>query len=148
MFGLPMTLGAGFTPEQYASEGLPVVVISRRAWRDFFNSDPNVVGKPTRFPETAPTIVGVAPQDLDMPRGADFWFNLRLGPQDVGHNFDGYMRLKPGGPVGRPPAERAGVMGGVAGDFPASAINRGYVVKPLVDQIIGDLGPILIVVLS
>ena len=148
MFGLPMTLGTGFTPEQYASEGPPVVVISRRAWRDLFNSDPNVVGKPIRFAEIATSIVGVAPQDLDMPRGADFWFNLRLGPQDIGHNLDGYMRLKPGVPIERATAEMAGVMAGVARDFPASAINRVYVVKPLVDQIVGDLGPILIVVLS
>jgi putative ABC transport system permease protein len=148
MFGLPMTLGTGFTPEQYASEGPPVVVISRRAWRDLFNSDPNVVGKPIRFAEIATSIVGVAPPDLDMPRGADFWFNLRLGPQDIGHNLDGYMRLKPGVPIERATAEMAGVMAGVARDFPASAFNRVYVVKPLVDQIIGDLGPILIVVLS
>ena len=147
MFGLPMTLG-GFTPEQYKSEGPPVVVISRRAWRDLFNSDPNIVGKPIRFAEIATSIVGVAPPDLDMPRGADFWFNLRLGPQDIGHNLEGYMRLKPGVSIERAQSEMAGVMAGVARDFPASATNRVYVVKPMVDQIVGDLGPILVVVLS
>ena len=46
-------------------------------------------------------------------------------------------------------AERDGERdGGLARDFPASAKNRVYVVRPLVESIVGDLGPILIVVLS
>jgi predicted permease len=40
------------------------------------------------------------------------------------------------------------VMSGLAKDFPASDLNRIYVTKPLVEQIVGDLGPILIIVLS
>src|SRR6185295_10126472 len=39
-------------------------------------------------------------------------------------------------------------MSGLARDFPSSAKNRIYVVRPLVDSIVGDLGPILIIVLS
>jgi predicted permease len=42
----------------------------------------------------------------------------------------------------------ASVMAGLARDFPASARARAYVVRPLVESIIGDLGPILIIVLS
>ena len=44
-------------------------------------------------------------------------------PQDIGHNLDGYMRLKPGVPIERATAEMAGVMAGVARDFPASALR-------------------------
>jgi predicted permease len=40
------------------------------------------------------------------------------------------------------------VMNGLANDFPASDKNRVYVTRPLVDSIVGDLGPILIIVLS
>ena len=39
-------------------------------------------------------------------------------------------------------------MGGLATDFPASDRNRVYVSRPLVDSIVGDLGPILIIVMS
>ena len=39
-------------------------------------------------------------------------------------------------------------MAGVARDFPPSADNRVYVVRPLVESIVGELGPILVVVLS
>lgn len=149
VFGLPMTLGAGFTAEHYNSTGLPVIVISKRAWRDLFNSDPDIVGKPIRFAEfPATTIVGVAPENLDIPRDVDFYFNLRLDPTDIGHQNDAYMRVKPGTSIERVQQEMASVMNGIIRDLPLSGTSRVYVVKPMVNQIIGDLGPILIVVLS
>src|SRR5262245_65529656 len=58
------------------------------------------------------------------------------------------MRVKPGTTIDRARSEMAGVMAGVARDFPASARSRVYVVRPLVESIVGDLGPILVVVLS
>ena len=39
-------------------------------------------------------------------------------------------------------------MAGLAQDFPASDFNRAYVTRPLVESIVGDLGPILIIVMS
>jgi predicted permease len=148
IFGLPMTLG-GFTPEQYASTGPPVIVLSRRIWRDVFNSDPDIVGKPIRFAEFPPTtIVGVANPGLEMPRGADMYFNLRLNPTDIGHSLDGYMRLQPGVSIERVRQEMSSVIANVIKEFPGTGNTRVYVVRPLVEQIVGDLGPILIVVLS
>ena len=148
IFGLPNTLG-GFTPEQYASSGPPVVMLSRRVWRDVFNSDPNIVGKPIRFAEfPATTIAGVANPDLELPRGVDIYFNLRLGPTDIGHGNDGYMRIKPGVSIERVKQEMASVMTNVIKEFPGTGSARVYIVRPLVEQIVGDLGPILIVVLS
>ena len=56
LFGLPMTQGSGFTPEQHAGNAPPLVVISHRIWRDQFGSDPAIVGKPIRFAELPTTI--------------------------------------------------------------------------------------------
>jgi predicted permease len=151
LFGLPMTVGPGFTKEHYAGapNGPPVVVLSTRAWRDVFNSDPSVVGKAIRFAEFPPTtIVGVAPRDLDLPRGADFYFNLRINPTDVGHGLEGYLRLKPGTRIERVRDEMSGVIASVIRDFPLTGNTRVYVVRPLVEQIVGDLSAILIVVLA
>jgi putative ABC transport system permease protein len=147
LFGLPMTFG-GFTPEQFAANGPPVVVISHGIWKDLFNSDPGIVGKPIRFAEFSTAIAGVAPPAFDTPHGANFWINQRLNPQDVGHGLDGYMRLKPGTTIDQARSEMAAVMAGLARDFPASAGSRVYVVSPLVESIVGDLRTILLVVLS
>ena len=126
----------------------PVVVISYRVWQDLYRGDPAIVGKPIRFAEVATTIAGVAPRDFDTPHGGDFWFSQQLNKDDVNHFLDGFMRLKPGVTLDRANAEMASVMLGLARDFPASDLNRAYVTKPLVASVVGDLGPILIIVMS
>ena len=148
LFGLPVTLGTAFTPEHFANNAAPVLVISTQVWRDLFSSDPGVIGKPVRFAEVTATVVGVAPAGFDTPHGAGFWFAQPMDPQGQNHSFDGYMRLKPGASIERVRGEMAAVMAGLARDFPVSDMNRVYVVRPLVDSIVGDLGPILIIVLS
>jgi predicted permease len=76
------------------------------------------------------------------------YFNLRLNPTDIGHGSDGYMRIKPGVSIERVKQEMAAVMTNVIKEFPGTGNTRVYVVRPLVEQIVGDLGPILLVVLS
>jgi putative ABC transport system permease protein len=148
LFGQPMTLG-GFTPNSYVANGPPnALVISRRAWRDLVNSDPAIVGKPVRFAELTMNVAGVAPEGFDVPHNADFWAAFRPNPTDVGHSWEGYVRLKPGSSLAQAKGEMGGIMDGVAREYPASAKNRIYVMKPLVDQIVGDLSSILLVVLS
>jgi putative ABC transport system permease protein len=168
LFGLPMTLG-GFTHQNFVQPAPPpppspqaparqapqpvqpappVVVISYRVWQDLYRGDPAIVGKPIRFAEVATTIAGVAPRDFDTPHGGDFWFSQQLNKDDVNHFLDGFMRLKPGVTLDRANAEMAPVMLGLARDFPASDLNRAYVTKPLVASVVGDLGPILIIVMS
>jgi putative ABC transport system permease protein len=176
LFGLPMTLG-GFKPEDFsppapppppqapARQGAspqvpagqnapptpgapPVVVVSYRVWQDLYHSDPAIVGKPIRFAEVTTSIAGVAPRDFDTPHGGDFWFSQQLAKDDINHFFDGFMRLKSGVTIERAGAEMASVMAGLAKDFPASDFNRAYVTSPLVASVVGDLGPILIIVMS
>ena len=161
LFGLPMTLG-GFTHQNFlpppprqpnapppAAPGpLPVVVISHRVWQDLYNGDPDIVGKPIRFAEIATTIAGVAPRDFDTPHGGDYWFSQQLDKDDINHFFEGFMRLKPGATLERANAEMAPIMDGLAKQFPAADKNRVYVTKPLVASVVGDLGPILIIVMS
>ena len=159
LFGLPMTLG-GFTHENFVqapqpppgAQGPPppppAVVISHRVWQDLYNSDPAIVGKPIRFAEVATTIAGVAPRDFDTPHGGDFWFSQQLDKDDINHFFDGFMRLKPGTPLESANAEMEPIMAGLARDFPQADLNRAYVTKSLVASVVGDLGPILIIVMS
>jgi len=54
LFGLPMTLG-GFQPSSYTTNPAPVV-ISYRMWKDKFQSDPAIVGKPIRFAEVTTSV--------------------------------------------------------------------------------------------
>jgi predicted permease len=114
-----------------------------------FGGDPAVIGKSVKFTEVTASIVGVAPRDFDTPAGANFWFQIPLDPRGVNHSFEGFMRLKPGTTLERARAEMATVMASVGRDFPESGgAARVYVVRSLVDSMVGELGPILLVVLS
>lgn len=161
LFGLPMTKGgftrADFTPLPPPAPNAPpqpgpppTVVVSQRMWRSLYDADPDVLGKPIRFAEipVATTIAGVAPEDFDVPHDADFWFAQRVPPDDVNHGLEAFMRLKPGTTLDRATAEMASVMEGLARDFPASDLNRAYVPRPMVEALVGDLRPILIIVMS
>jgi putative ABC transport system permease protein len=159
LFGLPMTMGGfsstDFTPFQPPAPNappqqgpLPAVVISTRLWKTLYNGDPAVIGKPIRFAEFNSTISGVAPRDFDMPHGADIWIAQRTPSNDVNHGQQGFVRLRHGTTIERAKAGMSSVMNGLARDFPASDKNRIYVTKPLVESIVGDLGPILIIVMS
>ncbi len=159
VFGLPMTMG-GFKHDDFTplpppapnappQQGpLPTVVISPRLWKQLYNSDPAVIGKPIHFAEVNTTISGVAPRDLDIPHGADIFFAQRTPSTDVNHGQEAFFRLRRGATIERAKSEMATIMGGLATDFPASDRNRVYVSQPLVDSIVGDLGPILIIVMS
>ena len=119
-----------------------------QSYLDLYQSDPAIVGKPIRFLEVATTIAGVAPKDFDTPHGADFWFSQQLDKDDINHFFDGFMRLKPGATIERANAEMSPIIAQLARDFPQADMNRAYVTKSLVASVVGDLGPILIIVMS
>jgi putative ABC transport system permease protein len=58
------------------------------------------------------------------------------------------MRVKHGQTIDRANSEMAVVNAGLAKDFPNADLNRAYVTQSLVSTIVGDLGPILIIVMS
>ena len=159
LFGLPMTLG-GFKHDDFAvipppppnappQPGPPfTVVISQRLWKEFYNGDPAVVGKPIHFAEANATVVGVAPRDLDIVRAADVFIAQRTPTNDPNHGQEAFIRLRRGATIERAKGEMTTIMNGLATDFPQADKNRVYVTRPLVDSIVGDLGPILIVVMS
>jgi putative ABC transport system permease protein len=149
IFGLPIATGRGFTHEEHQPGAQPVAILSDRLWRQLYRSDPAIIGKPlsvANFGNNVVTIVGIAPPQLDVPRGADFWVAFNITPQSTGHGFDGYLRIKPGTNLERLNSEMAGAMSGIARDYGMLGNNRRYEIKPLVDATVGDLRPTLMAV--
>jgi putative ABC transport system permease protein len=153
VFGLPMTLGSAFTREQQASVNRgpgppPVTILTHRVWRDLFGSDPQIVGKSVHFTGLTATVVGVGPRDLDVPSGSDFWANARFNPQDVGHGLNAILRVKPGTSLARLRGKLAATMAVLGRDVPVAEAGREFVAEPLVNSVVGDLGPVLLVVFA
>src|SRR5262249_29035577 len=78
----------------------------------------------------------------------DFWFSQQLDKDNINHFFDGFMRLRPGATLARASGEMAPIMDQLGRDFPQADKNRAYVPRPLVASVVGDLGPILVIVMS
>ena len=152
LLGLPMTLGRAFTHEEHLPVKGPApnsVILSHRAWREAFASDPSIVGRHVRIAEAPEgiTVVGVANAALDLPRGTDFWFNARMPPNDNGHNFDMLLRLRPGATIPQLESAGAAAMASLA-RTESSDVARAYVFRPLLAAIVGDLRPTLLLVLG
>jgi len=146
MFGLPMIIGRGFVPAEHQQGAPVVVVLSSHLWRTAFGSNPAIAGTTVRFSRGPMTVVGVAPPEFDTIGDADAWMTVRVNP--LSHVFDGYMRVRPGVPAERVRQELSAIAARLAREYPVFNTDRVYVARPLVDSIVGDLKPTLIVAFS
>ena len=89
--GVHPVVGRGFLPDEDRAPGeKPVCVLNYNFWREHFQGDPNIAGKPIQINGHAFTIVGVAPQRFH--RHPDVQLYARcLGSRDDGAN--GYPAL-------------------------------------------------------
>jgi len=153
LLGLPMTLGRAFTHDEHISVKGPQapisIVLSYRIWREEFAADPSIIGRQIRLAEApaSTTIVGVANPAVDIPQGTDFWFNSRMRPSANTHDFNTLLRLQPGVTIQQLEGAAAAAMANLA-RVEASDVGRGYVFRPLLISIVGDLRSTLLLVLG
>jgi putative ABC transport system permease protein len=109
--GLPFILGRPFTEDEDKSGGPLVVVLSESAWRNRFNSDPQIIGKKIVLSGRSFQVIGICPrqvEDVSTPSTDTFYVPLHVGfgtsQQERGHHTHFCIgRLKPG--VSLPTAE-------------------------------------------
>jgi putative ABC transport system permease protein len=105
-------VGRNFTADEDRPNGPPAVIVSNGLWRNRFNADPSVVGKQISVDGSSRTIVGVLPENFELPtlQRADILvpeaLNLvQLKRPNTGNMLRAFARLKPG--VTIPQAESA-----------------------------------------
>jgi len=97
--GARIAPGRDFTAKDDSPEGARVVVISHRAWRDRFQSAPDIVGRIVRLDGNPTAIIGVAPASIDVLESPDFFLPARLNRADPpagNFGWNSMARLKPG----------------------------------------------------
>lgn len=77
--GRPAELGRGFTAEELAPGGPPVVIISHRIWQGLFGGDPGIVGRVVSVNSVPRTVVGVTDAATSL-LGTDVWIPLGARP--------------------------------------------------------------------
>lgn len=135
-------LGRGFLRGEDSPEAEPVVILSYGVWKTRYQGDPKIVGRPVRVNGEAGTIVGVMPQGFAFPLNQDVWTNLRQDPfrheRDEAMTLEVYGRLRDGVTLEQAQAEMDGIAKALAAEFPRTNEGRGAVIKPYIEEFIGD----------
>ena len=146
VFSARIALGRGFAAVDHEPGPPRAVVLSHRAWQRYFGGDPAIVGQPIQVAGLTVPVVGIAAREFDFPSGVDFWGPMHMRPDDVSHLFEAYIRLRPGASIEAVAGPMARVMADLAIKHPDQNKNRAFVATPLLEAVVGDLGPVLLIV--
>lgn len=81
ILGADMALGRFFTTEEEVPGQDDAVVLSHGLWVSAFGADPGVLNQRVELDGRSHRVVGVAPERGVLPRDADVWRPLALGPE-------------------------------------------------------------------
>jgi putative ABC transport system permease protein len=133
-----------------------VVVLTDYAWKTYFNSDPEIVGKQVSLSWRFYTVLGVMPPGFQFPvegERAEYLIPLHpLVPEAV-NNRDSHLvlmvgRLKPGVTIQQCDAEMKTIASRLEKQYPKSNTGRSERVNSMHDDIVGDVRPALITILA
>ena len=149
VLGVTPTLGRGFAPGEDDPGAPPLVVISAGLWQRKFGAARDVVGKGMTLDDKSYTIVGVLPArfplfaatDVFVPIGQ--WNSPAMKRRGAALGLHGIGRLKPGVTIEQGRADLNRVMLDLANAYPETNKGNGASVLPLKERLIGNIGPIL-----
>ena len=149
--GVQPMLGRWIAPNEDLEGGPRNVLVSYPFWRDFLGCDTNILGKAIRLSGNSYTVIGVMPSDFVLPKElADVFVSLWVAYPEAApfrgvHFMHTYWRLKPGVTLMQAQAEIAQVDRRLAEQFPDSEKERGTLLVPLHDWLVGNIRPALLV---
>ena len=153
VMGVPPMLGRGFSAEE-AKLGQPnVIVISHGLWKRAFGSDHKVIGKQLNMAGRPYTLLGVMPPGWKFPvqaEASDFIEPLETlvasqVPARGSHFLRLIGRLKPGISPPQAEAEMQTIAARLAAQYPDTNTNRGVFVRPLLEDMVGNVRPALLI---
>ena len=148
-------LGRTFTNDDDKIGAAPVVVLSHGLWQRQFGGDPNVINRTITLSERSYAVIGVLPADFYFPRRFDLWLPVSL--ISAGENFarrDNHpglfsiARLKTGVTIEQARAEMVTIAKRLEQTYPAENAGNTIVMRPLKQDIVGDVERALWVILA
>jgi len=157
MLGAKPMLGRTFLAEEAQPGREKEVVLSYGLWKRAFAANPGVVGSTVDIDGVPMTVVGVMGEGFGYPNEAELWGPLAFGPDDLSENSRGshglevLARLRDGVSL----AQAQGDMDRAArtmieqhASYPYSKFNFGIILHPLLDETVGDVKPLLLVLMA
>lgn len=149
VLGVEPVLGRNFAPGEDEPGADPVVIISAELWQRRFGGAQDVVGRSLTVDDKSYAIIGVLPASFTLFRGTDVyvpmgqWGNRALQSRSAGLGLHGIGRLRAGVTLAQAQADLDGVMRRLAETYPDANRGNGAAVIPLKQRLVGDVGPIL-----
>jgi predicted permease len=152
--GVHPALGRAFT-EIEAAGGASVMVLSDELWRDGFGGDEAVVGREVQFEDHRFTIVGVMPRGFRPPAfgwlGPEQKYWVPFAPTPANRSWGRSLlvagRLQPEATIADARGDLALVMEQLAREIPDANQGWSATVRPLREEIVGDVRTPLFVLL-
>lgn len=152
--GVAPILGRDFGEGEDLANAAPVALLSYATWQKRFGGRRDVVGQAVTLSGTPTTIIGVLPQSFDFaPQGgSEFWKAFRViddcDKRRSCHGLSGVARLKNGVTVDAALTEMKDIARQLEKEYPNSNKGQGASVVPLSEIIVGDIRPILLMLLA
>ena len=153
VLGVTPVLGRDFYDGEDQPGASDTVIVTYATWQARFGGRKDVIGQTVKLDGKPNTIVGVLPPTFQFaPRGnAEFWATLHTlsncEKRRGCHNLYGVGRLKDGVTVQMALADMTSIAKQLEVQYPGTNRGQGASVKLLSEQIVGDIRPILVVLL-
>jgi predicted permease len=152
--GITPALGRDFYPGEDVAGAPKTVILSDGAWQERFGARKDIVGQAVTLSGIPHTVIGVLPERFQFaPAGrAEFWVTLHpIEGCDLKrgcHPFFGVGRLKDGVSIEAAAANMRVIATELEKQYPDSNRGQGSSVLPLSETIVGDIRPILLLLLG
>jgi len=149
--GVKPILGRDFYDSEDKLETPRTTLLSYSAWQQRYGGNPNVLGQSVVLAGNSFTIIGVLPREFSFAPAepSDFWFTLKDDHTCRScHFLFGVARLKDGVSFATAFANIKTIAENLQKQYPDSNRDQSAFMLPLIEVIVGDIRPALLVVLS
>jgi predicted permease len=152
--GIRPVLGRDFEAQEDHVGANRVVLISGGLWKRRFGASSDVIGKPLNLSGQAYTVIGVIPADFRFLGTADAytllgqWDDVLARSREAHPGMRVVGRLKPGVTREQAQADMNNVAAQLARTYPKSNAQHTVSLRPLAQEIVGDVRPALVVLLG
>ena len=153
VLGLQPEEGRAFRTDEDRPGATPVAMISDALWRRHFGGSPSAIGAPLSYDGVTYVVIGVLPAAFELTGQADVFTALgqttdpRLHTRGA-HFIRALARLRPGNTLAQASAELALTSRQLAAQYPATNAGAGMVAHPLRDEVVGQIGSTLWLLLA
>ena len=156
ILGVQPILGRMIRREEDQVGAAPVALLGEGFWKSKFASSPEVIGKSLTLNDTAYTVVGVItgrtpmfdPTVMDVYVPIGQWADPTFRDRKIGMGTQSVGRLKSGVTFQQAGADMDSVARNLAATYPDADKGTGITLKPLKQDIVGDVQPALLILLG